>query len=204
MSNRQLEAGVRTHQERIARLDQEIVGIRTEEGMLAQETSGVGDLAELAGLMESAQEHLAQSEAAAQASEAGHVSARQKLVSSRAPLNEAEKRVQRLRCPRCGEGRLFPGLLNMHEECSSCHLKNERAPGYFLGSIYVNYGFTAVAMTIGYLFLHPILGFTNRQLAAPLVGFCIVFATFFFRYARALWLSLDCFFDPTSFDMQPK
>jgi hypothetical protein len=113
-------------------------------------------------------------------------------------------RAQRLRCPRCGQGRLFSGLFNMHEICSSCHLKYERAPGYFLGSIYVNYGFTAVAMTIGYLFLHAILGFTNRQLAAPLVGFCIVFATLFFRYARALWICLDCFFDPSSFEMRPK
>jgi uncharacterized protein (DUF983 family) len=121
-----------------------------------------------------------------------------------ATLGQLLWRAQRLRCPRCGEGRLFSGLLSMHEACANCHLKYERAPGYFLGSIYVNYGFTAVAMTIGYLFLHAVLGFTNRQLAAPLVGFCVVFATFFFRYARALWICLDCFFDPTSFDMRPK
>src|SRR6201996_5062265 len=93
---RQLEAGVRTHQERLARLGPETARVRSAGGKLAQETSGFGDLAELAGLMESAQEHLAQSEAAAQAGEAGHVSARQKLESARAPLNEAEKRVQRL------------------------------------------------------------------------------------------------------------
>src|ERR1700722_20770164 len=93
----------------------------------------------------------------------------------RATLGQLLLRAQRLRCPRCGEGRLFAGLLNMHEACSSCHLKYERAPGYFLGSIYVNYGFTAVAMTLGYLFLHAILGFTKRQLDARVVGFCIVF-----------------------------
>jgi Protein of unknown function (DUF983) len=122
----------------------------------------------------------------------------------RASLGQLLSRAGRLRCPRCGEGRLFSGLLNMHDGCSNCQLKYERAPGYFLGSIYVNYGFTAVAMTIGYLFLHAVMGYTNRQLAAPLVGFCVVFATFFFRYARALWLSLDCFFDPASFDMGPK
>ena len=93
---RQLEAGVRSHQERLARLDQEIASVRSDEEKLAQETSGLGDLAELAGVMETAQEHLAQSEAAAQRSEASHVAARQKLEASRAPLNEADKRVQRL------------------------------------------------------------------------------------------------------------
>jgi chromosome segregation protein len=105
---RQLEAGVRTHQERLARLDQEIASVRSDEEKLAQETSGFGDLAELAGVMETAQEHLAQSETAAQHSEAGHVAARQKLEASRAPLNEADKRVQRLET----EARTISKLVN--------------------------------------------------------------------------------------------
>jgi chromosome segregation protein len=105
---RQLEAGVRTHQERLARLDQEIGNVRSDEEKLAQETSGLGDLAEFAGAMETAQQHLAQSEAAAQSSEAGHVAARQKLETSRAPLNEADKRVQRLET----EARTISKLVN--------------------------------------------------------------------------------------------
>jgi chromosome segregation protein len=92
----QLEAGVRTHRDRLARLDQELASVQAEEQKLAQETGGHGDLAELAGIMETAQENLAQSEAAAQSNEAGHVAARQKLEASRAPLAEADKRVQRL------------------------------------------------------------------------------------------------------------
>ena len=105
---RQLEAGVRTHHDRLARLDQEIASVRNEEEKLAEETSGLGDLAELAAGMETAQEHLAQSEAAAQASEAGHVAARQKLEASRAPLGEADKRVQRLET----EARTISKLVN--------------------------------------------------------------------------------------------
>ena len=92
----QLEAGVRTHRDRLARLDQEIANVASEEQKLAQETSGLGDLAELARRMETAQEHLAKSEAAAQASEAGHVAARANARSLAAPLAEADKRVQRL------------------------------------------------------------------------------------------------------------
>jgi uncharacterized protein (DUF983 family) len=122
----------------------------------------------------------------------------------RASLGQLLSRAMRLRCPRCGEGRLFSGWFEMRPDCSSCQLKYERAPGYFLGSIYINYGVTAVVLTVGYLFLHAAVGFTNRQLAAPLVCFCVVFASLFFRYARALWLALDCFFDPAGFDMRRK
>jgi chromosome segregation protein len=104
----QLEAGVRSHRDRLARLDQEIAQVAGEEQKLAQETSSLGDLAALAEGMEIAQETLAQSEAAAQGSEAGHVAARQKLEASRSPLNEADKRVQRLET----EARTISKLVN--------------------------------------------------------------------------------------------
>ena len=92
----QLETSVRSHRDRLARLDQDIANVQAEEQKLAQETSGLGDLATLAAGIESAQHHLSQSEAAAQASEAAHAAARQTLESSRAPVAEADKRVQRL------------------------------------------------------------------------------------------------------------
>src|SRR6185436_10726270 len=58
--------------------------------------------------VEAAQENLAQSEAAAQGAEAAHVAARQKLEASRAPLAEADKRVQRLET----EARTISKLVN--------------------------------------------------------------------------------------------
>ncbi len=54
----QLEGNVRTHRDRLARLDQEIANVASEEQKLAQETSGFGDLAELSGIMETAQQSL--------------------------------------------------------------------------------------------------------------------------------------------------
>jgi len=92
----QLEAGVRTHRDRLARLEQEIANVGAEEEKLAQETSGFGDLATLAEAMENAQQSLAESELATQTSEFNHIAARQQLEAARAPLNEADKRVQRL------------------------------------------------------------------------------------------------------------
>src|SRR5260370_8135215 len=58
--------------------------------------------------MENAQQSLAQCEAAAQASEAGNVAARSRLEAARAPLNEADKRVQRLET----EARTISKLVN--------------------------------------------------------------------------------------------
>jgi len=120
--------------------------------------------------------------------------------SPRATLGEAILRAFRLRCPRCGQGKLFVGLFRMNVECSNCKLTYERAPGYFLGSTYINYGATAIAVTVAYLALHVGAGFSNRALAAPLAGFCILFPLYFFRYARALWLALDSFLDPVGFE----
>jgi chromosome segregation protein len=92
----QLEANVRAHADRLARLDQDIANVQAEEQTLAQDTGGLGDITELEAATVTAQQNLAEAEAAAQASEAAHVAARAKLDASRAPLNEADKRVQRL------------------------------------------------------------------------------------------------------------
>ena len=104
----QLEGNVQTHRDRLARLDQEIANVEGDEQKLAQETSGLGDLAALANAAETAQRALAQSELATQTSEFNHVAARQNLEAARAPLNDADKRVQRLET----EARTISKLVN--------------------------------------------------------------------------------------------
>src|ERR1700676_580564 len=104
----QLEGSVRSHRDRLARLDQEIANVASDEQKLAQETSGLGDLAALAEAMDTAQQGLAQSEAATQANEAAHAAARSRLEAARSPLTEADKRVQRLET----EARTISKLVN--------------------------------------------------------------------------------------------
>ena len=105
---KQFEANVRTHRERVARLDHEIATVNADIDQLAAQTSGFGDIDALAGAMETAQQILAQSETDVQAAEAGHVVARQTLEASRAPMAEADKRVQRLET----EARTIAKLVN--------------------------------------------------------------------------------------------
>lgn len=117
------------------------------------------------------------------------------------------RRCVRLRCPVCGQGRLFAGWFRMRPACDGCGLKYARAPGYFLGSIYFNYGVTAVLIVVVYFtvflasrvapdavpdLLSPRLPYFKWLLA----GVAALFPMWFFRYARSLWLGLDTYFDP--------
>ncbi len=95
---------------------------------------------------------------------------------------------------------MFAGYFKMHARCPNCNLKYERAPGYFLGSTYINYGMTTVLLTVLYVALHFGAGFGNRTLSGPLAATCVLVPLLFFRYARSLWLALDCFFDVSGFD----
>jgi hypothetical protein len=84
----------------------------------------------------------------------------------------------------------------MDERCAACGRTFNRAPGYFLGAIYFNYGVTAALMVAGYFALF----FADVRIGlgwlAALAGFCLAFPLWFFRYSRALWLAFDEQWDP--------
>jgi uncharacterized protein (DUF983 family) len=105
-------------------------------------------------------------------------------------------RALRLRCPLCGQGKLFRGWLTMHRECPHCGVKFEREPGFFLGSIYINYGLTTLIVAITY----PILLFNGIVQEKPLLGMSLAFVVLFpllmFPWARSLWLGFDQWRDP--------
>jgi uncharacterized protein (DUF983 family) len=105
-------------------------------------------------------------------------------------------RALRLKCPLCGRGNLFRGWLAMHRECPSCGVKFEREPGFFLGSIYINYGLTALIVAIAY----PVLLFGGYVAETPLLiaalAFVVLFPILLFPWARSLWLGFDQWHDP--------
>jgi uncharacterized protein (DUF983 family) len=117
-------------------------------------------------------------------------------VTQRMSLWKRLARTLRLRCPRCGQGRLFSGWFTMPKECEACGLHYEREPGYFIGSIYFNYGVTAVIVTAAALSLMMFTHVSERTLLWTLAPFCVLFPLWFFRYARALWMAWDHFADP--------
>ena len=83
----------------------------------------------------------------------------------------------------------------MPQSCSSCGLVFHREPGYFLGSIYFNYGATAFIVTAAYFIGYFFTDISPQVLLWSLTAFCVLFPLWFFRYARALWMGLDEFVD---------
>src|SRR5207253_1737953 len=89
-----LEHAAREHDDRVARLADEIAAV--EAALEQVEAKGRADLAPLAKAAESTQTAVAEAEAAALRAEAAHSAARQALDVARGPLAEAERRGQRL------------------------------------------------------------------------------------------------------------
>ena len=106
------------------------------------------------------------------------------------------RRAAALRCPRCGETRLFRGWFAMREACVLCGLRFERAQGYFVGAIYLNYAVT-VGLTIGgYLLLWRLASLSTAAQLAMWVPFVLLFPLWFFRYSRSFWLALELYVNP--------
>ena len=105
-------------------------------------------------------------------------------------------RALKLVCPLCGQGKLFRTWLGMHQQCPRCGVKFEREPGFFLGSIYINYGLTVLIVAIVY----PTLLFNGIVPEKPLLlsalAFTILFPLLVFPWARSLWLGFDQWRDP--------
>ena len=112
-------------------------------------------------------------------------------------LGQAFSRGIRLKCPMCNKGRLFCGFIRMPKSCSVCAFHFERGPGYFLGSTYINYGVTTLLTTWTFMVLRFGFDIPRSVLIPSLAAFCVIFPVLFFRYARSLWLSFDCYFDRT-------
>lgn len=102
----------------------------------------------------------------------------------------------RLLCPACGRSPIFRGWFAMHDRCPACGRRFNRAPGYLLGSIYINYGVTAALVVAVYFTLYFTETMTGKQLLVALTAFSIVFPLWFFRYARSLWIAFDERWDP--------
>lgn len=84
----------------------------------------------------------------------------------------------------------------MHQHCASCHLQFERAQGYFIGAMYMNYAFTVTITVSGYFVLEWLthISLTQQLILWGSASILIPFALF--RHARGLWLSFDYIFNP--------
>ncbi len=84
----------------------------------------------------------------------------------------------------------------MARECALCGLVFERAQGYFVGAIYINYAVSSVIAVGGFFVLWSWFDLPNRWQFAIWVPFLIVFPLWFFRYSRSFWLAIEYLVNP--------
>jgi uncharacterized protein (DUF983 family) len=106
------------------------------------------------------------------------------------------RRAVGLRCPRCGQTPLFRGWFRMASDCALCGLRFERAQGYFVGAIYINYAVSSVIAVGGYFALWGWADLSTAWQFAIWVPFLLVFPLWFFRYSRSFWLALEYLVNP--------
>ena len=105
------------------------------------------------------------------------------------------KRCLALRCPQCGEGRLFQSYSKLQEECPVCELRYRREPGAMTGAMYLSAVITEIlaAMLCAALFL-----LTDWSVKTGLmVGVAVVAAFALLSYPRtvALWVAIEYWTD---------
>lgn len=104
-------------------------------------------------------------------------------------------RAMRLKCPRCGDGKLFINWFRMPLQCETCRFRFERGPGYFLGASYISYGVTALSITVMFILGRFVWRLPTSVITPPLAVFALVVPLLLFRFARAYWLAIDCHLD---------
>jgi uncharacterized protein (DUF983 family) len=101
-----------------------------------------------------------------------------------------------LRCPRCGEGRLFNRIVRMNRACGVCEMEFWREQGYFVGAIYFNVMATEGLIFFTYLALILFYPAADPKIFTVLFIMAVLLPILFYRHARSLWLSFDYMIDP--------
>lgn len=97
------------------------------------------------------------------------------------------------RCPRCGTGGLFTGLLRIRQRCPRCRLRLEREEGGFLGAMTINFAVTTTAwliLLVAWLIVDlPNIHAMNLTIASLAVMGMVPLA--FWGHSKTIWASMD-------------
>ncbi|HLY30310.1 MAG TPA: DUF983 domain-containing protein [Ktedonobacterales bacterium] len=105
----------------------------------------------------------------------------------------------RLRCPRCGQGKLYRRLwtLTMYTECPVCHWVYEREEGYWTGAMAID--LVAAELLVAVLIItFNVQGYQLLPQFAIGIPLAIVLPIIFYPHAKSLWMTLDFLLHPTA------
>ena len=81
----------------------------------------------------------------------------------------------------------------MNRECSCCGLAFYPEAGYFVGSIYINYGATVAVVIVSLLVIRNVPEDSQLIFFSSLAALT---SLSFFRHSRSLWITLDFWINP--------
>lgn len=94
-------------------------------------------------------------------------------------------------CPVCGKGKVFSGIYSLYKNCSNCHLKYEKEPGYFLGAIVAVYFFSCALIIPSFIYFLWVLQWDPvPAVIAGLFEFALIHPVVF-RLAKLIWLFIE-------------
>jgi uncharacterized protein (DUF983 family) len=101
-----------------------------------------------------------------------------------------------LKCPQCHKGDLFkkPGLYtisgmgDMYDRCPKCNLKYEQEPGFWWGSMYLNYGYSVAIVLPAFLLFKVIFGMSFYGSLVFAGAILTIMIPAVFRFGRSSWL----------------
>lgn len=93
----------------------------------------------------------------------------------------------RLRCPVCGQGRLFRTYFTMNEKCPSCGVAFAREHGQWVGSLDINTFLCAFLLMIGVAFA-PLWSLRTSLIVWCSAAVLVPLATF--RFVRGVWTAI--------------
>ena len=98
----------------------------------------------------------------------------------------------RLRCPRCGVGKLYRRGYQMYEACGSCGWVFEREEGYWTGAMAVNLVVTEILI---FAVIFPLLIFQVSVVLTIILGLAVAILTplLFYWHSKSLWMAIDFF-----------
>lgn len=79
----------------------------------------------------------------------------------------------------------------MHDACPACGLSFRREPGFYLGSIYLNYGATVIVTGLLYAALVLGVGVSAEMALGICLAVAVLLPVLLFRHARSVLLALD-------------
>ncbi len=100
------------------------------------------------------------------------------------------------KCPRCREGKFFKySALHIRfdehlESCSHCGLKYEGEPGFFQGSLYINYAINVAMIITLFTALKLTFDPALHIYYIIIIGFILSLMTFIYRFAKICFMYL--------------